>query len=160
MKKTSKEITTFDTFETAKQAGRDIAAALQKFATSRGLSIMFEKVDNVYADRMKVSFKVSVIKETAKLAAEAAAQRQEYIEKAESLGLKLEWLDEWFIAGRGRSENLYTIVGLDTSNAKFPVVTQTKRGQERVNVTLDGVKEGMERHEQLAKERADRLATK
>jgi hypothetical protein len=142
----TKKIKEFATWDIAQQAGTDITAALQEFAASQGLAVTFEKTSKVKSDTMTLLLNVSVIAETAKLAKEAVAQRQEYVEKAESLGLKLEWLDKYFLADRGRSVATYTIVGLDISNAKFPVVVK-KDYDQRYMYTLAGVKKAMEQKE-------------
>jgi hypothetical protein len=157
----TKKIKEFATWDIAQQAGKDITAALQEFAASRGLAVTFGQISKVVqSDNMTLLLNVSVIAETAKLAMEAAAQRQEYVEKAESLGLKLEWLDKYFVADRGRSLAAYDIVGLDTSNAKFPVVVQKTSNDKRYRYTLDGVKKAMEQREQsAAKFEADKAAT-
>jgi hypothetical protein len=152
----SKNITQFETWEMAEQVGKDIPAVLQEFAASRGLSITFGGIGRVDSDKTKVTLEVSVIAETARLATEAETQRQEYIEKAVSLGLKLEWLDDYFFVDKGRSLNTYTIVGLKVSSPKFPVIV--RQGDKRYGYSLEGTKKGMENHERIRAEVAAKKA--
>lgn len=136
----TKDITKFETWDIAQQAGQDITAALQEFAESRGLTLTFEKVSNVYDHEMSLSLKVNIIEATKAYntgyanALERQAQmdvlaREEYIKSGPSLGLKPEWLGEEFFTNQGKWGTFYQVIGLRTGG-KHPVVVVEKMKKE------------------------------
>jgi len=161
----TKNITKFDTWDAAQQAGRDITAALQEFAASRGLDIRFAKTSKVYDHEMYLSLKVNIIEATKAYntgyanALEQRAQmdvlaRGEYITVGASLGLKPEWLGKTFFLDQDKW-GTYTLIGLRTGKKHPVIVVEKMKNQTRYTMKVTEV---IERFEVIAKNVADHEA--
>jgi hypothetical protein len=145
-KTAEKKITKFD-IPILKQLDADLIAMITAFAAARGIEVKAIVKEGKYSPMTSTTGLTLqfAIAGSAGRAAEAetrkqqegAAARAEYIKSAASLGLKPEWLGKTFWAdGGARGGNVYTIVGLDSSNAKFPVMVEKHRNGKLYGTSL------------------------